>query len=69
MVHLFTQRNILHTIFYAVFTFFLAPFVFVEKTKLINPTFFAGISQFKTADEYANYLKSIGWRKNQPCNS
>ena len=31
----------------------------VEKTKLINPTFFAGISQFKTADEYANYLKSI----------
>ena len=30
-----------------------------EKTKLINPTFFAGISQFKTADEYANYLKSI----------
>ena len=36
MVHLFTQRNILHTIFYAVFTFFLAPFVLVEKTRLIN---------------------------------
>ena len=31
----------------------------VEKTKLINPTFFAGISQFKSADEDANYLKSI----------
>ncbi len=31
-----------------------------EKTKkLINPTFFAGIVQFKSAEEYARYLNTI----------
>tara|TARA_A100001037_G_C15104689_1_gene615779 strand:+ start:1227 stop:1787 length:561 start_codon:yes stop_codon:yes gene_type:complete len=31
----------------------------VEKDEVINPTFFAGISQFKSPEEYAVYLKSI----------
>ena len=31
----------------------------VEKSEVINPTFFAGISQFKSPEEYAFYLKSI----------
>ena len=31
----------------------------VEKDEVINPTFFAGISQFKSPEEYASYLKSI----------
>ena len=31
----------------------------VEKDEVINPTFFAGISQFKSPKEYALYLKSI----------
>ena len=31
----------------------------VDKDEVINPTFFAGISQFKTPEEYAVYLKSI----------
>jgi len=31
----------------------------VEKDEVINPTFFAGISQFKSPEEYAFYLKSI----------
>jgi archaellum component FlaG (FlaF/FlaG flagellin family) len=31
----------------------------VEKNEVINPTFFAGISQFKSPEEYAFYLKSI----------
>ena len=31
----------------------------VEKDEVINPTFFAGISQFKSPEEYALYLKSI----------
>ena len=31
----------------------------VGKDEVINPTFFAGISQFKTPEEYALYLKSI----------
>ncbi len=30
-----------------------------EQTEDINPTFFAGISQFNTPNEYAKYLKSI----------
>jgi len=30
-----------------------------EQTEDINPTFFAGISQFNNPDEYANYLKTI----------
>ena len=33
---------------------------FKEKEEIINPTFFAGISQFKTSNEYAKYLKSVG---------
>ena len=37
----------------------------VEKTKLINPTFFAGISQFKSPEEYAFYLKSIAKNEDQ----
>ena len=31
----------------------------VAKDEVINPTFFAGISQFKNSDEYAIYLRSI----------
>ena len=31
----------------------------IEKDEVINPTFFAGISQFKSPEEYAFYLKSI----------
>ena len=31
----------------------------MSKDEVINPTFFAGISQFKNSDEYAIYLKSI----------
>ena len=31
----------------------------VEKDEVFNPTFFAGISQFKSPEEYASYLKSI----------
>jgi len=31
----------------------------VEKPEVINPTFFAGISQFKSPEEYAINLKSI----------
>jgi len=31
----------------------------VEKDEIINPTFFAGISQFSTPEEYAFYLKSM----------
>ena len=30
-----------------------------EQSEDINPTFFAGISQFKNPDEYAKYLKAI----------
>jgi hypothetical protein len=30
-----------------------------EQTEDINPTFFAGISQFNSPNEYAKYLKSI----------
>jgi len=30
-----------------------------EQSEDINPTFFAGISQFETPDEYAKYLKTI----------
>ena len=32
---------------------------FKEKEEIINPTFFAGISQFKTSTEYAKYLRSV----------
>ena len=31
----------------------------IEKDEVINPTFFAGISRFKSSSEYAVYLKSI----------
>jgi len=31
----------------------------VIKEEVINPTFFAGISQFKNSEEYSLYLKSI----------
>ena len=31
----------------------------VDKDEVINPTFFAGIGQFNTPEEYASYLKSI----------
>jgi len=30
-----------------------------EQTEDVNPTFFAGISQFNSPDEYAKYLKQI----------
>ena len=30
-----------------------------DQEKLINPTFFGGISQFNTPDEYGDYLKKI----------
>lgn len=36
MVHLYTPRNIIHTIFYACLTFFIAPYVLVELTGIIN---------------------------------
>ena len=37
----------------------------VSKSEVINPTFFAGISQFKNSDEYALYLKAITQDENQ----
>ena len=37
----------------------------IEENEIINPTFFAGISQFKTPEEYAFYLKSIAQNENQ----
>ena len=36
MVHLYTQRNIAHTLFYAVLTFFIVPYILVELTGIIN---------------------------------
>lgn len=36
MVHLYTPRNIIHTIFYACLTFFITPYVLVELTGTIN---------------------------------
>lgn len=35
------------------------------KNEVINPTFFAGISQFKNSDEYALYLKTITQNEDQ----
>ncbi len=35
------------------------------KKQVINPTFFAGISQFKNSDEYAFYLKNIASDESQ----
>lgn len=37
----------------------------VSKSEVINPTFFAGISQFKNSDEYALYLRTITQDENQ----
>lgn len=37
----------------------------INKTQVINPTFFAGISQFKTSEEYAYHLKSITSNEDQ----
>ena len=37
----------------------------VGKDEVINPTFFAGISQFNTPEEYALYLKSIAKNDDQ----
>ena len=39
MVHLFTNLNIIHTLFYACLTFFITPYIFVQKTNLINMTY------------------------------
>ena len=36
MVHLFTNINIMHTVFYATLTFFISPYILVQKTSLIN---------------------------------
>ena len=36
MVHLYTTRNMCHTFFYALLTFFIAPYILVELTGLIN---------------------------------
>ena len=36
MVHLYTPRNITHTLFYAVLTFFIVPYILVELTGIIN---------------------------------
>jgi hypothetical protein len=36
MVHLYTTRNIVHTIFYACLTFFITPYILVELTGIIN---------------------------------
>ena len=37
----------------------------IKENEIINPTFFAGISQFKTPEEYAFYLKSIAKNEDQ----
>ncbi len=36
MVHLYTTRNIVHTLFYACLTFFITPYILVELTGIIN---------------------------------
>ena len=36
MVHLYTPRNIAHTLFYALLTFFIVPYILVELTGIIN---------------------------------
>ncbi len=36
MVHLYTTRNIIHTIFYACLTFFITPYILVELTGIIT---------------------------------
>lgn len=36
MVHLFTNLNIIHTLFYATLTFFISPYILVQKTSLIT---------------------------------
>ena len=40
MVHLFNNLNIAHTLFYACLTFFITPYILVQKTNLINMTNF-----------------------------
>mgnify|MGYP001291515738 FL=1 len=37
----------------------------IKENEIINPTFFAGISQFKSPEEYAFYLKSIAKNEDQ----
>ena len=37
----------------------------IKKVQIINPTFFGGISQFKTSEEYASHLKLIASDENQ----
>ncbi len=37
----------------------------IKKNEVINPTFFAGISQFENSNEYAKALKSIAKDENQ----
>ena len=37
----------------------------IIKDEVINPTFFAGISQFKNSEEYSIYLKSIAQSENK----
>ena len=41
MVHLVNKDNIIHTIFYALLTFFIAPYVLVELTGIINTKHFS----------------------------
>ena len=36
MVHLYTTRNIIHTICYACLTFFITPYILVELTGILN---------------------------------
>lgn len=36
MVHLYTTRNIVHTMLYACLTFFITPYILVELTGIIN---------------------------------
>jgi len=36
MVHLYTSRNVFHTIFYACLTFFIMPYILVELTGILN---------------------------------
>ena len=39
MVHIFNNLTIAHTLLYACLTFFITPYILVQKTNLINMTY------------------------------
>ena len=41
MVHLMTKDNIIHTMLYAVITFFITPYILVELTGILNKKHFS----------------------------